>query len=270
MSYNINFDTPKSGTSRVVQVECAIPPGNRGYFLIDFNVTNSATPSRNRSFYRTLSYDNSTGNTIQVINTSCTVLIIPKLLGSDTVNVNRAFSLQCTKTSVTIQYSSGTPVTLTSIAGGLVGLPGLIGFGTSVQGQTNLGATIDLNSYPPSVLSYVFTVLCSGTINTIDSHFSTSLALSLLLTEVQVSSRLYASTSSSNIFSFVPGSQVDLTPKLTDAVAIGTNLSKSNSVSIPVTPGTRLLMVYFITVTGVNLINSVSGYANANVLIQSG
>jgi BclB C-terminal domain-containing protein len=269
MSAYINFDTPNAGTSRIVEVSGTVPPGNQGYFTIYLNVTNNATPSRNRSFYRTLSYNNSTGNTVQVINTSCTVLIVPKLLGSDTVTVNRAFSLQCEKPSVTVQYSSGTAVTLTSIAGGLVGRPGLIGFGSSVQGQTNLGSTIDLNSYPPSVLSYVFTVLCSGTINTISSNFITTLALNLVLSSVQVSSRLYQSTSSSNIFSFIPGSQVDLVPTLTGVVAIGTNLSKTNSVSIPVTPGTRLLMVYFITSSGINLINSVSGNANADVSIQS-
>lgn len=269
MSPYINFDTPRSGTPRVVNVISRVPASNRGYFTINLNVTNSATPSRNRSFYRTLFYDNSTSNTVQVINTSCTLSIVPKLLGSDTVTVNRALSLQCSKTSTIIQYSSGTAVTLTSIAGGLVGLPALIGFGSSVQGLTNLGQTIDLSSYPASVLSYVFKVLCSGTINTINSRFSTSISLNLLLSSTKVSSRLYKSTSSSNIFSFVPGSQVDLLPTLSGAVAIGTNLSKINSTSIPVTTGTRLLMVYFITSTGLNLINTISGYASTDVSIVS-
>lgn len=268
MSPYINFDTPNTGTPRVVEVTGTVPAANRGYFTINLNVTNNANPSRNRSFYRALIYDNSTSNTVQVINTSCTLIIVPKLLDSDTITVNRAFSLQCSKTSATIQYSSGTPVTLTSIVGGLVGLPALIGFGSSVQGLTNLGQTIDLSSYPPSVLSYVFKVLCSGTINTINSYFSTTLSLNLVLSSVKVSSRLYASTTSSNIFSFVPGSQVDLVPTLSGVVAIGTNLSKINSTSIPVTAGTRLLMVYFITSAGLNLINSVSGYANADVSIQ--
>jgi len=268
MSSYINFDTPKISTSRDVEVAGTVPAANLGYFTINLNVTNNVTPSRNRSFYRELSYDNSTSNTVQVINTSCTLSIVPKLLGSDTVTVNRAFSLQCSKTSTTIQYSSGTPVTLTSIAGGLAGLPALIGFGSSVQGLTNLGETIDLSSYPPSVLSYVFTVSCPGTINTINSYFSTTLSLNLVLSSVKVSSRLYESTSSSNIFSFVPGSQVDLEPTLTGVVAVGTNLSKAKSISISVTAGTRLLMVYFITSAGVNLINSVSGSANADVLIN--
>lgn len=268
MSSYINFDTPKTSTSRDVEVAGTVPAANLGYFTINLNVINNATPSRNRSFYRELSYDNSASNTVQIINTSCTLSIVPKLLGSDTVSVNRAFSFQCSKTNTTVQYSSGTSVTLTSIAGGLAGLPALIGFGSSVQGLTNLGETIDLSNYPPSVLSYVFTVPCPGTINTINSNFSTTLSLNLVLSSVKVSSRLYESTSSSNIFSFVPGSQVDLEPTLTGVVAVGTNLSKIKSLSISVTAGTRLLMVYFITATGLNLINSVSGRANADVSIK--
>ena len=261
----LNFDTPNTSTPRAVEV-----PGTAklGYFTICLNVANNVTTSRNRSFYKVLSYDNSTSNTAHVINTSCTLSIVPKLLGSDTVTVNRSFSIRCSKIGATIQYSSGTPVILTSIAGGLAGLPALIGFESSVQGLTNLGQTIDLSSYPPSVLSNVFTVPCSGTINTINSYFSTTLSLNLLLSSINVASQLYESTSSSNIFSLVSGSQVYLEPTLTGVVAVGTNLSKMESISIPITAGTRLLMVYFITSAGLNLINTVSGYANADVSIK--
>jgi hypothetical protein len=37
------------------------------------------------------------------------------------------------------------------------------------------------------------------------------------------------------------------------------------NMSLPITAGTRLLMVFSITASGLSLINTVIGYANANV-----
>lgn len=45
-------------------------------------------------------------------------------------------------TGAIIPFASGLPVSLTTIAGGLAGIPAFVGFGSSAQGLTLLGSTI--------------------------------------------------------------------------------------------------------------------------------
>lgn len=92
MATTINFDTPKSSTSRPVGVTGTVAAGSFGLLTINLNVTNSATPSRDRSFYREIDFDNTASPTFLAVNTSFTMSIVPKLLGSDTVTATSAWS----------------------------------------------------------------------------------------------------------------------------------------------------------------------------------
>ena len=92
MPNTLNFDTPASSTPRVVNVTGTVARNSTAYLTIRANVSNSSTSSRNRQFYRTITYDNSTGNTALAVSASYSVAIVPKLLGSDTVNVVAAWS----------------------------------------------------------------------------------------------------------------------------------------------------------------------------------
>lgn len=56
-------------------------------------------------------------------------------------------------------------------------------------------------------------------------------------------------------------------PALTGVINIGDTRSGTESVSFPVTAGTRLLMVYSITATG-SLVTAVTGFASAGVMIN--
>ncbi len=167
-----------------------------------------------------------------------------------------------------IPFASGLPVALTSVLGGLAGLPGFVGFGTSAQGVDVLGATIDLTGGPGIGINEAFSVPRDGTITSVAAFFSTAVALTLAGTTVTITAQLYESTTPDNTFTPIAGTLVTLAPALTGILALG---AASNGVltglSIPVTAETRLLMVYSITVTGVNLINTVAGYASAGVTI---
>jgi hypothetical protein len=90
----INFDTPNSSTSRPVPVTGTIAAASFGLLTITLNVTNANTAARNRSFYRETSFDNTASPTSLAVNTSYTLSIVPKLLGSDTVTETYAFSYQ--------------------------------------------------------------------------------------------------------------------------------------------------------------------------------
>jgi len=168
-----------------------------------------------------------------------------------------------------IPLASGTPITITTIAGGLAGTPAFLGYGSSANGTAVLGGTIDLTGGPGVLANFAFSLPRDGIISSIDAYFSTTEPLTIVGSTVIVTAQLYSSTVPNNIFSPIPGTAVTLSPFLTGVLASG---SISNGIitglAIPVTAQTRLLMVFSSTATGVNLINTVSGYASAGITIN--
>ncbi|MEH7212023.1 exosporium glycoprotein BclB-related protein, partial [Priestia megaterium] len=164
-----------------------------------------------------------------------------------------------------IPYASGTPITVTNLAGGLVGSNGLVGFGNSVSGVSITGGTIDLTGASGTLLNFAFSVPRDGTLTAIAAYFSTTLALSLL-TPVTLTAQLYRSTTPNNIFSPVTGASVNLT--LNGIIAIGTTINGiTQNLNIPITSQNRLLMVYSATGGITSLANTITGYASAGITI---
>lgn len=91
MAMSLNFDTPQTSTPRIVNVTGTVAASSIAYLTIKLNVTNSATPTRNRSFYRVVPFNN-TSSTALNVNSAYTLAIVPKLLGSDTVEAVAAWS----------------------------------------------------------------------------------------------------------------------------------------------------------------------------------
>lgn len=107
-----------------------------------------------------------------------------------------------------------------------------------------------------------------GVISSIAAYFSTTAALALVAKTVTITAQLYESTTPDNTFSPIAASLVTLAPPLTGVLGVGTISSGIlTGLSIPVTPQTRLLMVYSITAAGATLINLVEGYASAGITI---
>lgn len=168
-----------------------------------------------------------------------------------------------------IPYASGTPITVTTIAGGLVGTTALLGFGNSVSGVSLAGGNIDLTGAGGTLLNFSFVSPRSGTITSISGQFSTTAALSLIGSTVTVTGQLYAATSGSNTFSPVAGATVTMAPALTGVVTIGTvSTGITTGLNIPVTAGTRYLMVYSATATGLTLVNTAVGYVSGGININ--
>ncbi len=162
-----------------------------------------------------------------------------------------------------IPFASGvTPVALTSLVGGLVGTPSLIGFGSAVPGVILAGNTIDLTG----LINEAFSVPRPGLLTAISASFTLTVALTLA-TSATVSAEIYRAPAGSNIFT-PTGVRVDLAPTLTPAITVGTTLSgaSSNFAPVPVAVGDRLLMVF--TLSGSALAGAVTGTASAGVTIQ--
>ncbi|MDD7795326.1 hypothetical protein [Clostridium sp. 'White wine YQ'] len=85
MALTVNFDAPKSASSRVVTASGTVAAGSIGHLKITLNVTTGATI--NRSFYRDIDYDNSAATGVMTItNVPYTLTITPKILTTETVN----------------------------------------------------------------------------------------------------------------------------------------------------------------------------------------
>ncbi len=167
-----------------------------------------------------------------------------------------------------IPFSSGQPVTVTTMVGGLSGNRALIGFG-NWGSATSTGGIIDLTGGGGININFAFSVPRNGTITSISAYFSNTTALALIGTTVTLNGQLYASATPDNAFSPLPGATVTLAPALTGIIANGT-VSNGNvaALSIPVTSGTRLLFVGSATASGLSLINSVDGYLGGGLTIN--
>lgn len=144
-----------------------------------------------------------------------------------------------------IPLASGLPISLTTIAGGLAGIPAFIGFGSSAPGLTILGSSIDLTNPSGTLSNFAFSMPRAGTITSLSAYFSTTAALSLLGSSITIRAQLYVSNTPNNVFTPIPGAVVNLSPALSGTISIGTISSGiTTGLSIPVTAQSRLLMVY--------------------------
>ena len=147
----------------------------------------------------------------------------------------------------------------------MIGTTALLGFGSSVAGVSVLGGSIDTTT----ILNMAFSVPRDGIITSMAAYFSTTVALTLVGSTVTVTAQLYQSTTPDNTFTPVAGALVTLAPPYTGILAIGTVSSGlTTGLNIPVTAGTRLLLVFSASVTaGIDLATVVTGFASGGVSI---
>ncbi len=158
---------------------------------------------------------------------------------------------------------------MTTIAGGLAGLPAFVGFGSSAQGLTLLGATIDITNASGTLSNFAFQVPRAGIITSFSVFFSTTAALSLVGSTVTVNAQIYQSVTPNNVFAPIAGTLISLAPSLTGVISVGTLLNGTlTGLNIPVTAQTRLMLVLSATASGLSLVNTVAGYASAGLGIN--
>ena len=168
-----------------------------------------------------------------------------------------------------IPYASGLPAALTTVLGGLLNTSSLVGFGSSSTGVSVTGGIIDLTGAAGTLLNFAFSAPRAGTITSLAAYFSTTAGLSLVGSTVTITAQLFRSTTPNNTFAAVPGAVVTLAPPLTGVLALGTISSGlTTGLSIPVTAGDRLLMVFSASVTaGIDVATTVAGYASGGLTI---
>ena len=171
-------------------------------------------------------------------------------------------------TAAIIPYASSVPVSLTTVAGGFVGLGSLIGFGNAFSGVGLSAGNIDLTGGTGVNVNLGFSVPRNGTIKSVTAFFSNTAALSLVGSSVVIKAQLYSNNGTSNLFVPVAGASVSL-PAISGTVSIGTTRNAIiNGLSIPVTAQSRYILFFSCTATGLSLVNTVEGYASAGVSIE--
>ncbi|HBG8987653.1 TPA: spore surface glycoprotein BclB, partial [Clostridioides difficile] len=174
-----------------------------------------------------------------------------------------------TGASAIIPFASGIPLSLTTIAGGLVGTPGFVGFGSSAPGVNIVGGVIDLTNAAGTLTNFAFSMPRAGTITSISAYFSTTAALSIVGSTITITATLYQSTAPNNSFTAVPGATVTLAPPLTGILSVGSISSGIvTGLNIAATAETRFLLVFTATASGLSLVNTVEGYASAGISIN--
>jgi BclB C-terminal domain-containing protein len=152
--------------------------------------------------------------------------------------------------------------TLTTVLGGLAGTQALIGFGAN-DIAVLVGGLIDTTG----LTNLAFSMPRDGTITDVAAYFSVGAAVALVGSTVTITAQLYSSTTPDDSFAPVAGALVTLAPPLTGLVAIGdTSDGLITGLSIPVTAGTRLMLVFSASVTaGIDIATIVTGFASGGV-----
>lgn len=163
-----------------------------------------------------------------------------------------------------IPFASGNTTALSFASGGGVDTVSILSFGMHVDDVSlQIDGTINLGSRS----NEAFSLSEDATITAIAAYFSTNFALDLTGTTASITAQLYASSVPNNIFTAIPGASVTLSPSFTGIVSVGTVASGLvTGLSIDVTAGTRLILVFLETATG-NVVSggSISGYASGGV-----
>jgi len=164
-----------------------------------------------------------------------------------------------------LSSSSGEPAVATTIIPGVSGTVTVLPLSgsTSETGVSVVGGAIDLTGITAGQ-----PVARDGTITAVAGFSSLTVAVPLVGTTVTQTISVYQSTTPDNIYTQIAGTEVVLAPSLTGVLAIGTVASGIlTGLSIPVTAGSNLVVVYAITADGVSLINVITADVSASVNI---
>lgn len=155
---------------------------------------------------------------------------------------------------------------MTTVLGGLLNTSSAVGFGINLPGISAAGGTISL----VGLTNLAFSMPRDGTITSLAAYLSISAGLSLIGSTVTVTAQLYQSATPDDTFVPVSGAIVTLAPPLTGLITVGDISSGiTTGLNIPVTAGTRLLLVFSATVTdGIDQAAAIAGYASAGLGIS--
>ncbi|HLU88950.1 MAG TPA: exosporium glycoprotein BclB-related protein, partial [Cyclobacteriaceae bacterium] len=164
-----------------------------------------------------------------------------------------------------IPFASGQPIELATVPGGITAISAAIAFGNSTNVIQSLGP-LDMTMVP----NMAFSVPRDGLITSISGFFSASVGIILSSSTLQITAQLFSATPNDNFFYPVPGASVTLGPALSGLINTGdVSNGHVNGLAIPVTAGTRLMLVVNPAIVGgVDIVTTVTGYFSGGLVIE--
>lgn len=163
-------------------------------------------------------------------------------------------------------FASGNPASMTTIEGGLPGVPVFLGFGACGQMSGPLSSTINMENLFGYVSGFYYTIPFAIEINSLSAFYYAMPLPPETSHAVTVNAQLYEAGEGSNILSPIEETLVVLTPSITAATAPGTLLKGEVRPNRVVEKNTSLMLVLFATSDGSDKIDRIWGYANANLV----
>ena len=162
-------------------------------------------------------------------------------------------------------FASEGLATMSTIQGGLSGIPALVGFSASGQGPSPLTSTINLENLTEYFIRFYFTVPFTIEIHSLMAFFHTY-PLSLQTTSaITIRAQLYEAKEMSNIFSAIEETLVTLTPSVTEATPSWAELRGEVTTNRLVEKNTKLMLVFSATSSGPDPVDAILGYAKASL-----
>ena len=153
---------------------------------------------------------------------------------------------------------------MTTVVGGLVGTQAVVAFGAN-DIATTVAGVMDR----AGLSSMAFSMPRDGTITSIAAYYSLAAEATLAGSTVTITAQIYSSPTPNDSFTPLATASVTLAPSLTGVVAAGAIFSGINTgIAVPVTAGTRLLMVFTASVTaGIDVATILTGFTSGGITI---
>ncbi|CAG7644015.1 hypothetical protein PAESOLCIP111_04603 [Paenibacillus solanacearum] len=173
-----------------------------------------------------------------------------------TLTVNRIQTFTFTSTSAMVS----------TIIGGS-GIYSVLGSGGGANSQT-LYSTGPLNlSAEPALTAVAQPITRNGTLTQVEASFKNTIAQSLVGSTITVYADIYVDHNNDNIYEKATG--VTLAPAYTGLVPIGETITaQSTGLQVPITAGSKLLVVYYAESMGIQMVTNLPGEVEANITIK--
>jgi BclB C-terminal domain-containing protein len=166
-----------------------------------------------------------------------------------------------------IPFASGGSLEFSILGTGQPDTVGIIGFGSGVENVPLTGGNIDTAFSE----SFAFMMPEDGVLKAISGYFNVSSDVDFTAATVTVAIQIYTAQPNDSFFEPIAATHLSLSPVFSGFVPTGTiSYGILEGLKVPLPKETRILVVFAATSTGVQLVNTIIGYASAGLAIRAG
>ncbi|TBL81024.1 cadherin-like beta sandwich domain-containing protein [Paenibacillus thalictri] len=202
-----------------------------------------------------------TGNAVTLATSGATTITVTVTSADGsttayTVTVSKSTTFSFTGTS-----------TVTTLLGGLAGPYSVLG----TSGGENISTVYQSSSMDLSTnstaLAHAQVVSQGSTLKKFSAKFKNNLAMTLVGSALTVYAEVFADDNNDGVFE--PKASLTLTPDYTGVVAIEEQVAENqDNLNVSITAGSKLLVVFHMTASGLMLVNAVPGTVEATLVLE--